>query len=82
MHTKMRQSYRKQNTRALIKNSPAAYKPYTIILLFEELMVVVAHTLSRNGVGDNHLYDNHFCHVVGRDHLDVVHVGGRCGSHS
>ena len=45
-------------------------------------MVVVAHTLSRNGVGDSHPYDNHFYHVVDRDHLDAVHVGGRCDSHS
>ena len=33
MHKNLRHSYRKQNTRALIKYSPIVYKPYSIITL-------------------------------------------------
>ena len=76
----MRHSYRKQNTRALIKNSPKAYKPYFVITLMRKIMVVAAYKLSLNGEGDSLPYDSYVVHVVDRDRSDADRVGVRCNN--
>ena len=71
----MRHSYRKQNTRALIKDSPKAYKPYSIITLMKKIMVVAAYKLSHSGEGGGLPYDNFVVRVVDYNRTDADRVG-------